>query len=537
MYLKQQKYTGWLILMGLCLLVTCSGIAQTKKTNLKSQEIEQKLTEATAALSAGDLARSEQILQEVLVSSPRNFTAQTLAGIVADRRNDLPKAEKYFSAAAKLAPNLPEIRNNYGAILLRLNRRADAAKEFTASLVINPNQLSALVNLAQIRFAENDFSAAQQLFEKAKAIQPDAEISRALLIISLHLKETDKVKSNFQEYFPLAKAIAGQSARTELGAILLEAGFLTEASQELEAALSLDLSNIETLVLLSRVFLRQKNIPAAGKLLESAVVRGITDAKIYLALAEVYQSGGYMENAIPAMRLAIEKEPKNDFYRARYGLLLIDSKAPAAAIIRMTEAIAEFPNSAKLQIVLGVAQQTDGKSTEARASFERALKIEPNSVTALAYLATSLIEQAQYAEAAKTYEKALALDEKNAIVHYLLADTLLKIPTSDAAQIEKHLVRSVQLDDKLAQAHLALGKLYARAGNWQKSAVEFEQATRFAPESAEAFYQLGRSFARLKRNEESKTAFDKYKVLNETQTAKKETDRQELLRRLANVRF
>src|SRR5215213_5411491 len=177
MSLTLRKCTGWLILTGLCFCLPAAAAAQAK-----NQAVEQKLTEATNALSAGDLNGSEKILQEVLQSAPRSATALTLAGIIADRKNDLPKAEKYFAAAARLAPGAPEMRNNYGAILLRLKRPREAAKEFSASLAINPKQLSALVNLAQIRFAENNLRAAADLFEKAKAIEPDAEIARSLVI-------------------------------------------------------------------------------------------------------------------------------------------------------------------------------------------------------------------------------------------------------------------------------------------------------------------------------------------------------------------
>lgn len=538
MYFKRQKYIGGLILMSfLCCFSGAFVKAQTKNLNLKNQSIEKKLADAADALSSDDLIRAAKITEEILSTAPRNVTAQTLAGIIADRNNDLRKAEKHFATAAKLAPRSAETRNNYGAILVRLDRKAEAAREFSASLAINPKQSSALVNLAQIRFAENDLTAARQLFEKAKAIQADAEIVRALLIIALRQKDAEKAKSDFREYFSIAQNSKDQAARKEFGAMLLDSGLADEAVKELETALALDAQNVDTLVTLSRAYLQQKNVAAAGKLLETAVAKGTDEPKIYLALSDVYKSAGYMENAIPAMRLAIEKDPKNEFYRARYGLLLIDSKAPAAAILRLSEAVKEFPNSTRLWLVLGMAQQTEGKINDARASFERALEIEPNSVPALAYLATSLIEQAQYAEAVKVYEKALALEEENAILHYLLADTLLKMPNGDKTQIEKHLVRSVQLDGKLAQAHLALGKLYARDEKWQQALTEFEQATRYAPDLAEAFYQLGRASARLKRNDESKAAFDKYKILNETQTLKKETDRQELVRRLANVRF
>ena len=118
---------------------------------------------------------------------------------------------------------------------------------------------------------------------------------------------------------------------------------MPEAQQELEYVLSNNANNINALIALSRVHLARKNVTAAGKLLESAVARGIADAKIYSMLASVYQTAGYPENAIPAMRLAIEKDSNNETYKIQYGLLLIDSKAPAAAVIRIEEAIKDFP--------------------------------------------------------------------------------------------------------------------------------------------------------------------------------------------------
>jgi protein O-GlcNAc transferase len=510
---------------------------QTRAEKSNAEGARRLLIEASAALENGNLTEAKSILRRVLKTAPNDAAAHTLTGIIADRENDLTAAEKHFAFAARLEPKSPETRNNYGAILLRLGRKTEAAKEFTASLAANPNQASALVNLAQIRVSENDSQTARQLFEKAKIIEPNAELARAVLVLSLQLKDTAAAKLDFREYFKLAKDSANQAARTELGSLLLENGLFEESVQELEAALALDSTDANTLIALSRAYLRQKDVRAAGRLLESAIARGVDDGEVYVSLAEVYKAGGYFENAIPAMRRAIEKEPKNEFYRVRYGLLLIDSRAPAAAVIRLNESVAEFPNSARLWLALGIAQQIEGKMSEAHSSFEKSLQIEPKSVPALAYLANSLIEQARYAEAVKIYERALALDEQNAILHYLLADTLLKIPASDERKIQKHLERSAALDENFAQARLTLGKFYARTEKWEKAVVEFEQAARNAPDAAEIHYQLGRALARLKRTEESKRAFDAYKKLNETQTARKEIDRQDLIRRLANVHF
>ena len=526
-------------------LCFCTGInpAQTKLSPVNTQKIEKLLAESTAALQTADFIRAKTILQEILSISPRNEAANTLAGIVADRENDLAKAEKHFALAAKIAPNAPETRNNYGAILLRLGRRKEAAGEFMASLAINPKQSSALVNLAQIRIIEGNLTEARELFGKAKAIASDVQILRALVMISLGLRERERAAQEFTEYIAAVKAeraSSGTNNKTRdvsFAEALLAGGLSDEARQELESVLSNENQNVNALILLSKVFLQQKNIRAAGRLLESAVAGGLDDAKIYLALAEVYEAGGYPENAIPAMRRAIAKEPKNDFYRSRYGLLLVNSKAPAAAVVRIEEALKEFPNSASLWFALGIAQFDNNKVPEAGKAFEKALSIDSKLIPALAYLGAVFVEQTRYTDAAKIYEQAIGLNGKIALLHYLLGDTLLKMTEIDEKRIEAALKRAAELDANLTSAHLTLGRLYVRQLRWTEASVSLERAAKLEPDRAETLYQLGRVYARLKRTGESKATLERFKQLNDSQKEQKETSRRELVRRLANVRF
>lgn len=541
---KREKNTKILIatIVVLCFCFS-TGLAQTKPSAAANQKIENLLAESTAALQAGDFAGAKTILQRILSIAPRNSVANTLAGIVADRENDLAKAEKHFALAAKLAPGAPETRNNYGAVLLRLGRRKEAAREFTASLAANPNQVSALINLAQIRTTENNLTEARDLFGKAKTLAADAEILRALVIISLGLGEKERAAREYAEYAAATKAEAAQigagnkPAAVALAEALLTGGLTDEAGRELESILAVEKHNVEALVLLSKIFLQQKNIRAAGRLLESAVAGGVDEAKIYLALAEVYEAGGYPENAIPAMRRAIAREPKNDFYRSRYGLLLVNTKAPAAAAIRVEEALKEFPDSSSLWFALGIARFDDNKIPEAGKAFEKALSIDSKLVPAMAYLGAVLVEQARYADAVKIYEQTVRLNGKVALLHYLLGDTLLKIPDSDEKSIETALRRAAELDANLTSAHVTLGRLYVRQSRWTEAAASLERAAKLEPNRAETFYQLSRVYARLKRAEESKATLEKFKQLNDTQKQQKEVDRRELVRRLADVRF
>jgi tetratricopeptide (TPR) repeat protein len=395
--------------------------------------------------------------------------------MIAAEANNLNEAERHFAAAASLAPSDPSTRNNYGAILLRLGRTAEAREQFEASLKLNPDQPSALTNLAQIYFDSgepNDLQMARSLLERAGKNNPDPQIAHALVITCL-----------------------------KLGQVLMDRG----------------------------------DLRGAGRTLESAVASGMDDAKIYAALAEVYEADGHFENAIPAMRLAVQRDPQNELYHFRYGLLLTDSHAPAAGIIRLQESLKQFPNSARLWLALGIAQFTLGQNVEAESSFKRSLALDAKAVPALAYLGFTYAQRGAYQEAIAFYEQALALNPRLAALHYLAADTMLKLSSTDTTRAEKYLQRAIDLDPKLAAAYLTLGRLRAHADRYSEAAPLLERAVALQPELPEAHYQLSRVLVKLKRPYEANRELELFKQLSEKQKAQNEG--RELVRRLANVRF
>jgi tetratricopeptide (TPR) repeat protein len=504
-----------------------------------------------AALEAGDAQTAKGLFARALKIEPKNVEAHTYLGALADRAGELREAEKHFAAAAALAPRSPQALNNYGAILFRLGRTIDAANAFEASLKLDARQPSALVNLAQIRFAAAspaDLSAARALFERARAIAPDTEIARALTVIALRLGDREAAKKYYGEYASRIANTSGASAdngniispqsRGELGAALVEAELFEEAATELEAALIADPSNVESIVRLARAHRGRKDVAAAGRLLESAIARGLDAAPIYAALADLYESIGRVENAIPAMRLATERAPASEEYRYRYALLLVNTKAPKAAVIRLREALEKFPRSSKLWFALGFAYLSEHQNAEASEALTRAVELDPQAAPALAYLGLAYAGQGRLDDAVKFYERAIAVNRQLAPVHYLLADALLKRnSTDDAARAEQALLRAVEFDPALAVARLALGSLYLRTDRVELAVEQLGRAAELEPDSVEAHYQLGRAYTRLKRTAEAQAAFAASKRLNEGQRRQSKDDLLALVRRLANVQF
>jgi Tfp pilus assembly protein PilF len=502
------------------------------------------VAEGVAALERDDLAAAKAAFERALLIDRSNVAAHTYLGALADRAGQLEEAERHFAAAAIAAPLSPSARNNHGAILLRLGHNEQAAAQFEISLRLDKNQPSALVNLAQIRFASGTNEGLQQarsLFERAWLIAPDVEIARSLVIIALRLDDTVSAAQYFRNYKEQLNSAAGHTieptARVELGTALLAASLTAEAIEELNAAASLEPNNVPVTLLLARAYLARKDIQSAGRTLEAAVARGIQSGQIYAALADLYELSGHVENAIPAMRLAIETDPKNEFYRFRYGMLLTDTKAPAAAVIRLQEAIVLFPRSSRLWFALGIAHFSNHNGDEAAKAFQRSLELDAKFAPALAYLGMMQAEQGQYKSALALYERALVIDEKLAIVHYLAADALLKDASADFAGAEKHLVRAIALDKTFAPAQLALGKLYQRSERLTDAARQFEYVIKLNQNLAEAHYQLGRIYTRLKRVDEAQAELATFKRLSDEQKEQSQSELQEVVRRLANVRF
>ncbi|HXM35014.1 MAG TPA: tetratricopeptide repeat protein, partial [Pyrinomonadaceae bacterium] len=463
------------------------------------------LAEGLAALDRGDTSVAREFLERALAADPRNAEAHTYLGVIADRAGDLPEAERHFGTAARLKPQSARAHNNYGAVLLRLNRSREAATEFEASLRLDPKQAKALVNLAQIRFdsgTAEGLRAADELFRRADALAPDVEIARALTVIALRRNDPVRAADYYRSYATRLAHVADQillaAERSDLGGALLEVGLLTEAEAELKAALSVDPANVDSVVRLARVSLARKDIPAAGRTLEGALARKVEAAPIYALLAVVYQKSGHIENAIPAMRRAIQLDPQSERYRFQYGILLIDANAPAAAEIRLQEALQSFPKSARLWLALGLAYLKMNKNNEAAQGFNRALEFQPDFAQAYAYLGIAQVALGQYAEGTRFYEQALQKNPRIAVIHYLLADALLNQTDPDIPRIETHLKQAVQLDPTYAPARMALGKLYARTEHLPEALAEFQRATEVDPNLAEAYYQLGRAYRRLK---------------------------------------
>lgn len=120
------------------------------------------------------LAASREFIERALKQDPDGANVQLTAGLVYERLNEMPKAEKAYSTAARLGKQDPNIQNNYAGFLCRTGKAAAGEKLFN-EVAVNPAYQTpevALVNAGVCLRSSGNAIDAERYFTRALAIRP-----------------------------------------------------------------------------------------------------------------------------------------------------------------------------------------------------------------------------------------------------------------------------------------------------------------------------------------------------------------------------
>jgi tetratricopeptide (TPR) repeat protein len=111
---------------------------------------------------------------------PASATYAEALGIGLSGRDDTA-ALQHFERARELGANGPSFHNNYGLLLLRMGRFADAAAAFDEALRTEPSNDAFRLNLAVARLKARDYASAVPVLEELLGRSPDHPTYRIYL--------------------------------------------------------------------------------------------------------------------------------------------------------------------------------------------------------------------------------------------------------------------------------------------------------------------------------------------------------------------
>lgn len=178
------------------------------------------------------------------------------------------------------------------------------------------------------------------------------------------------------------------------------------------------------------------------------------------------------------------------------GIKAIRNEDYEEAVKAFTEAIDANPDDPIGYINFGNLLASIGREEEALKAekfFQKALALDPGSMTAIYGLAGLYYNLERYEEAARLYEKAIRGGIEGADAPYMLAKSLERTGKLKLALPYMQRARELSPDD--LQIRLSYGILLASLEMFVEAMEELKYVTEHDPDNADAHYNLGVLYA------------------------------------------
>lgn len=264
-------------------------------------------------------------------------------------------------------------------------------------------------------------------------------------------------------------------------------------------------------------------------------VPGSVDAGGYSSQAQGTQMRAALGEIAGGAALSSPTDEESKAFGRGNSLLLQGDYQQATTVLQ--QATAQYPNSAKLLLGLGVAYYSSGRYGDALAALCKAVDLNPSERAAYFFLAqTYTASPLQTDEVLARFERYAKREPQNAAAQYYYALCLWRSGAAgrspaDAGSVEQALRSAIALDPALADAHFQLGVVLAEQRRDAQALAEFERAIALEPGFAEAHYRAAQIYQRTGQRDKAEAELAAYDQLRK-QSASGDEKLQDDVRRL-----
>jgi Tfp pilus assembly protein PilF len=219
------------------------------------------------------IEKSLETLQEIPKLDPKALAPQAMLSQFYDQAGDEQNADKQLAAAVAASPKNLQTRLMAGNRAMLKGQLDEARKHAVAAMQIDQKSLDAQILQATIAAYEKNYLTAELLFESALKSSPNNPVILNNLAMVLIQQEDDVKKRHALEY---AEAIAKQFPKSPqvastYGYVLYRLGRLDDAERELQAAMPIASTDLDTAYTFARVAVDRGRKDEARQLLETGL--------------------------------------------------------------------------------------------------------------------------------------------------------------------------------------------------------------------------------------------------------------------------
>jgi len=412
-------------------------------------------------------------------------------------------AGRFAEAAAQLEDLLPRVPNNFeveellGMSYSALSQDTKAVEHLEAAVRLKPDSAAARTNLAASLSRAGNAERAGEQFRKALELEP-------------------------RDY----------TANHNLGEFYIQSGKIAEGLPLLERAQRINPSSYDNGYDLAMAYLITGHLGEARQLVQT-MMRSKDTGELHNLLAQIEEKDGKFVAAANEFGTAAHMDPSEDnLFDWGSELLLHRTYEPAIDVFRQATRL--YPNAPRLQIGLGMALYSRGMYEEAVQALLKAADLSPSDPRCYMFLSRAYDSSPNQAEEViQRFRRYSELEPNNGLAQYYYAISLWKGKRSegsglDLQAVESLLKKSIALDDKLPEAHVQLGNLYADQHEYAKSIPEYVRALELNPNLPDAHYRLGTDYVHTGQKDRAQNEFDLYQKLRAQHLAEVDKERAEI---------
>lgn len=533
------------VIRAIAIVLFSAGLAQGQNASLPPAKT--AIETAVGHIQAGRLQSAEGILVKLIQGGSNDPRVYETLAYVYNLKREPARALVYWQRSIKIRPSAAAYAG-WAATLAELGRDQEAETHFRKALSMEPGNLLASYNLAGLFLKREDFEQATPLLERVvKAAPGQAEPTYLLALCYSGSGKPEQAQTTLLS-LP-AKARDREPILLLLGSVALTLKKPAEARKHFERVLQLNPSSVQGAANLGALLSSGAESEKGIELLEQAWK---SDKTSYLAgynLALAYKQNGKPEQARSVLATLLTKGETGEIYNL-LGSIEAALKNPKDAVGYLERAVELEPREAHF-FDLGHQQLLNYSLKEAQATFQKGVQRYPHASRLWMGLGTAYFAQARNEEAVTAYLRAAEKNDDPQVIRFLgNAYLTLNNPRDDVAsrfrryrqthpddawanfyagyvfsragddgQALPLLQKAVQIDGKLAEAHLELGNVMSRQGRTDDAIAAYQAAIAANPQYQQAYYRLGQTLMKAGRQVEADVALKKHEELRALEAA------------------
>jgi tetratricopeptide (TPR) repeat protein len=359
-----------------------------------------------------------------------------------------------FRDAEKTDPQSAELHYLEGLALVGAGQPAAAIPPLQDAIRLKPDAIDPHLLLADLYDKSGQKAETDEQWKAALAIDPTSETAFDGFSRSLASRKDFLSVIGLLQHAPRTETLAIRLAQA-----YGQLNYLDDASRVLNEALKLAPESVDLASAESVVLIKQHNYDEALKLLAYADEHNPDNREADLAYLRILVLTEHRDRARPL------------------GLKLL----------------AQTPHDPEILYLNGVLDHQVGDDSTAKTHLEEAVAQVPDFFYSRYHLGVVLVSLHEWKQARENLEKAIALGDTDAKVHYELGKALHALGENDRAAQEFQLYqqqRKIDYDKEEAASHAALADEALAAGKLQEAIAEYRQACDLAPGSAVNKFKL-----------------------------------------------